>query len=249
MSNPHTRARRIAVAAAVGLWLAWAAGAWAQPLPAGAEQAANRFLYAFSRNDRETIAAMIPKQPKNLFGPCPFDRMPSLFKPRADGRVGAVEFQGKMTDPGLPAKGIVILRLMQEGDAKVWRVRQIYWYDELPQGAEIPERSPTDEDRQQEPRVWEAAKLFIHYWLRGNYEEMEGMTFRWWEVHRRPPKWVRMTRVELTARPTTLDGIRVDFRAKLKILRILPRSVRGNIWLVKEDGVWRVRPITFAFFF
>ncbi len=248
MSNRRARARGPALAL-VCLWLAWAAGAQAQPLPSEARQVGERFLYAFSRNDRDAISAMIPKRAENLFGPCPFDRMPSLRKPRADGRVGAVEFRGKMSDPGLPAKGIVILRLMEEGGTKIWRVRQIYWYDELPKGAEIPERSPTDADRRQEPRLREAAKRFIHHWLAGNFDEMAGLVFRWWEVDRRPPKWVRMTRVELKARPTTLDGIRVDFKAKLKILRILPRTVRGNIWLVKEDGVWRVRPLTFAFFF
>jgi len=235
------------------LWGVLASSAWAAPqsapLPAEAKRVAEDFLYAFSQNDRDAIARMIPKSLPNLFGPCSFSRMPSLSKPRADGRVGAVEFEGKMSDAGLPGKGIILLRLVEERGGKNWRVRQIYWYEELPPEAEIPEKSKTEGDRRQEPRLREAAKEFIHYWLAGDYQEMDRLTFRWWEVDRRPPKWVKMTGVDLKARPTTLEGIRVDFVAKLKLVRVIPRTVRGVIWLVKEDGAWRVRPLTFAFFF
>lgn len=250
----HWSSGRCGIAAILCAWAAWSVTGWAAPqsaLPPEAKRAAEDFLYAFSRNDRDAISRLVPKSAANLFGPCPFSRMPSLSKPRADGRVGAVEFEGKgkMSDPGLPGKGIVILRLVEEGGSKNWRIRQIYWYEELPPEADIPERSPTEEDKRQEPALREAAKEFLHYWLASDYQEMERRIFRWWEVDRRPPKWVRMTGVDLKARPTTLNGIRVDFDAKLKLIRVVPRSVSGMIWLVQEDGAWRVRPLTFAFFF
>jgi hypothetical protein len=175
--------------------------------------------------------------------------MPYISNPRADGRVGAVDFQGPMTDPALPKRGIIVLRLVEENAVRAWRIRQIYWYDDLPPEAEIPEKSPTDADRRQEQHVRRAAIDFIHFWLAGDYGQMDRLTFHWWEVQRPPPKWVKMTSANLRARSTNLDGLRVDFTAKLRLLRLLPREVRGNLWLVKENGAWRVRPLTFALFF
>jgi hypothetical protein len=75
------------------------------------------------------------------------------------------------------------------------------------------------------------------------------MTFHWWERDRDPPKWVKMKHVGLTRHPTALDGIRVGFDAKLKVIGILTRRVKGDLWLVEEDGCWRVRPLTFSFAF
>jgi hypothetical protein len=78
---------------------------------------------------------------------------------------------------------------------------------------------------------------------------MDGLTFHWWEVPRKPPKWVTMKRADLTARPTTLNGLRVEFVAHLTMARIVPKEILGNLWLVQEDGAWRVRPLTFTFLF
>jgi hypothetical protein len=41
----------------------------------------------------------------------------------------------------------------------------------------------------------------------------------------------------------------VDFVAKLKIVKVVPKEVRGNVWLVQEEGEWKVRPLTFNFVF
>jgi hypothetical protein len=235
------------------LSLSWLVPTWGSSasgsMPPEAERVARDFLFAFSLNDRPAIERMIPKKLSNLYGPCPFDRMPSLTNPRVDERVGAVDFSGKMADGALPRKGTIVLRRVDEGDGKRWRVRQIYWYDELPPEAEIPDRSKTRADQAQEPKLWEAAKEFIHYWLAEDFEEMDARTFHWWTIDRRPPKWVRMTSVDLKARPSRLNEIRVDFSAKLTVLKVIPKRVGGNIWLVEEDGQWRVRPLQFAFFF
>lgn len=243
----------LAPAMAAALWLAVGlaqpARAGAVPLPPEAARVGRDFLAAFCRNDRDAIQGMIPKDLSNLYGPSPFDRMPSLSKPRADERVAAVDFEGKMTDPGLPKKGTIILRYVAEGGTEAWRVRQIYWYDELPPEAGIPEKSRTEADRMQEPGVRQAAKEFIHYWLASDYQEMDRRVFHWWTTDRRPPKWVRMTRTDVEGRPTTLGGIRVDFVAKLWLAKVVPKRVSGMFWMVPEEGAWRVRPLTFAFFF
>lgn len=216
------------------------------PLPAEAAEVARAFLLAFSRNDRPAVRAMLPKKDEDLYGPCPFSRMPSLSRPRADGRVGAIEFFGRAVDPGLPDQGIIILRGEEEGGRKRWRVRQIYWYDELPKGADIPQESPTSADKRQEPALREAALEFLRGWLRRDYAKMSQFTFKWWEIPRRPPTWVKMTRVEVTGRPTTLDGIRVSYQATLKVAKLLPKQVTGDLWLVNENGRWRVRPLTLS---
>jgi hypothetical protein len=246
--------RRASLSLAAGLlallWMPRAAAPAATiPLPPDAAKVARDFLTAFCSNDRDAIQVMIPRDLAALYGPSPFARMPSLLKPRADGRVGAVDFQGQMVDPGLPTKGTIILRCLEQGGTKVWQVRQIYWYEKLPPEANLPDESPTEADRKQEPKLREAVKDLIHYWLAGDYCEVDGRVFHWWQVDRRPPKWVRMTGVGLDAKATNLGGIRVDFTVRLKVLRLLPKSVSGTLWIVQEQGVWRVRPLTLAFFF
>jgi len=221
----------------------------AAPLPAEAAQVAKDFLFAFSRNDREVIKGMLPKGLANLYGPCPFNRMPSLSNPRADGRIGAIDFEAPSVDPGLPKKGIIVLRLVEEEKVKAWRVRQIYWFQELPTGAQIPDHSPTSADRRQEPAVRQGAFEFLRAWLAKDFERLDGLTFHWWNVPRRPPRWVKMTRVSVEGRPTTLEGLRVSFSARLRFAGLLPRHVEGNLWLVNENGAWRVRPITFSLLF
>lgn len=218
-------------------------------LPPAAERVARDFLFAFSRNDRDAVSEMLPKRLDNLYGPCPFASMPTLTKPRADTRAGAVDFHGRMLDAGLPGKGTIILRLVEENAVRAWRVRQIYWYEKLPQGASIPDHSPTAADRAQEPSLRRAAEDFLEAWQATDFERMDGLTFHWWEVPRRSPKWVKMRGAELTARSTALGGLRIDFVAKLRVMRVLPKNVAGNVWLVKEDGEWRVRPLTFSFLF
>jgi hypothetical protein len=219
------------------------------PLPAPAAKVAKTFLRAFTENDRDTITGLLPKKRSNLYGPSPFAGMPKLVKPRADTRTGAIDFEGKMSDRNLPSKGTIILRLVEEDGVRAWRARQLYWYEELPPEAQVPDSSPTAEDRAQEPAIREAATEFIDAWLAADYERMDGLTFHWWEVPRDPPKWVRMKGVDLTARPTQLDGLRIDFTADLRVARILPKDVSGNLWLVEENGVWRVRPLMFSFEF
>ncbi len=219
------------------------------PLPAPAAEVARGFLNAFVRNDRAAISEMLPKEPKNLYGPSPFSELPEFTKPRADTRVGAIDFRGPMADSGLPSKGIIVLRLVEENDVRAWRVRQIYWYDKLPPEADIPETSPTAEDRLQEPSLRRAATEFVEAWLRQDYETVDSLTFHWWNVPRDPPKWVKSKGIELTGRPTELDGLRADFVVKLRFARVIPKTVRGNLWLVQEDGEWRVRPLTFSFDF
>jgi len=219
------------------------------PLPAPAANVARDFLFAFSRNDRAAIEEMLPRKIENLYGPSPFGRMPELEKPRADTRTGAIDFKGKMSDPGLPSKGTIILRLVEEDGVRAWRVRQLYWYTGLPPEADIPDTSPTPADRKQEPALRQAAVDFISAWLANDCQAMDRLTFHWWEVPRKPPKWVTMKSAELAARPTTLDGLRVEFVAHLTMARIVPKEVHGNLWLVHEDGAWRVRPLTFTFLF
>jgi hypothetical protein len=219
------------------------------PLPAPAAKVARDFLFAFSRNDRDAIGEMLPEKIDNLYGPSPFARMPELAKARADTRTGAIDFKGKMSDPGLPSKGTIILRLVEEDGVRCWRVRQVYWYKDLPPEADLPDTSPTSADRKQEPAIREAAVNFISAWIAKDYQAMDRLTFHWWEVPRKPPKWVTMKSASLAARPTTLDGLRVEFVAHLTMARIVPKEVQGNLWLVQEDGQWRVRPLTFTFLF
>ncbi len=215
------------------------------PLPPDAAKVARDFLYAFSRNDRETIRGMLPTELSNLYGPCPFAEPPDLSRPRVRKRAGAVNFTGRMVDRGLPTNGMIVLRRVEEDGVRTWRVRQIYWYDKLPGDAKkMRERSASEADREQEAQIERAASEFIDAWLAEGYEKMDELTFHWWEVDRRRSKWIKLARASFENTRAALDGLCVDFVAKLKIAKIFSRRVSGNIWLVQEDGEWRVRPVS-----
>ncbi len=224
---------------------AWSATVALSP---DAARVARDFLFAFARNDRNTISTMLPKTLENRYGPSPFVRVPAFTEPRVDGSTGTILFEGGVV-PGLSTKGMLTLRRVTVGGVKAWRVRQMYWYDELPPEAKKRERSPTSADRRQEPAIRAASEQFVRTWLTGDYEQLDRLVFHWWDRDRDPPKWVKMTGVELRSAKESLGGMRVDFRASLKVLKTIPKKVDGTLWLVQEDGVWRVRPLSVAFWF
>ena len=61
----------------------------ASALPPQAAKVARDFLRAFVSNDRDAISRMLPADLTLRYGPSPFGRMPRLFRPRAEKRVGA----------------------------------------------------------------------------------------------------------------------------------------------------------------
>jgi len=210
---------------------------------------AREFLSAFCKNDRDAIRGMLPTKTSALYGPCLFGKMPVLGNPRVEGRTAAVDFEGPMADSALPGRGMIVLRHVEQDGLRAWRVRQLYWYEELPPEARLPERSRTEDDKAQEPSVVQAAQEFLSAWLAGDHESMSRLTFRWWEVSRRRPGWVRLIGVDVQAHPAGRDERRVEFVARLRLAGLMAKSVRGRLWVVREGDSWRVRPLTFAFFF
>ena len=227
--------------------------AWAVPtqttLPPEATKAAIAFLCAFSRSDGDTMSKMVPEKLADRYGPCPFTHLPELSKPCADTTMGTLRFAGPSVDPTLPAKGVISLHKESQEGKTVWRVRQIYWYNELPPKANLPESSPTEADRKQEPAIEEAARKFLTQWIAGDYQGLDRHVAYWWKRNRKPSKWVKTSGVEVTRSVASLGGIRVDARVTVKVVGVVTRRVDGTLWLVKEDGVWKVRPLTLAFFF
>ena len=216
-----------------------------------AEKVARKFISAFCVNDRDAISELLPRQLDKRYGPSPFAKMPVLKKARVDARMGVIEFEGgRAPGSGLPQKGLITLRQMREDGRTVWRVRQMYWYDVLPpEAGQVPDESKTDADRKQEPAVRRAAMDFLHAWMAADYRQMDKMVFHWWDVDRKPPRWVSLTSTILKSPSHSLEGLKVGFTVKLRVGGLLPKSVDGNLWLVEEDGVWRIRPLTFVFWF
>jgi len=212
------------------------------------EAVAKAFVAAFCGNDRSAVSAMLPKSLRDLYGPCLFSQMPVLSNPRFDGRTGMVDFEGPMLDADLPTKGLMTFRLVDDGDAKVWRIRQIYWYHAVP--AEVNTRlakpAPTADDAQQEPALLRTATDFLGAWLSGDFQAVDKFVFRWWEVPRKKPAWVRLAGVDVHHQSTSPAGTRVDFEARLRLIGFMPKQAKGSLWLVQEDGQWRVRPLSLA---
>lgn len=136
----------------IGMGLAQATPEVTAPEPMAAmdtpEAVAKAFVAAFCSNDRSVVSAMLPKSLRNLYGPCLCSRMPVLSNPRVNGRMGMVDFEGPMLDADLPTKGLMTFRLVDDGNAKAWRIRQIYWYHAVPAEAKtrLAKPAPTADD-------------------------------------------------------------------------------------------------------
>ena len=211
------------------------------------EGVARRFIRALVVRDVNTLSRLSPSQPKNQFGPCLFKAMPKFSKPRVKGHKGGLDFQGKTTLAGLADKGVMSFTKVDH-EKPAWRVRQFFWYEKLPLGANIPSKSPTAVDRKQEQYLDDSAKAFIGAWLKRDYKTMQRYYFDWVR-HKpnHPPRGIRLGDISLDARRMPNGEYRVNFTAGLTVYRVVPRTVEGVLFAVNEGGHWKMRATTFSF--
>ncbi len=212
------------------------------------ESLATAFLTAFCNNDRAAIGAMLPKSLPARYGPCLFSHLPALSNARVNGTTGMVDFEGPMLDADLPTKGMITFRRCPEGEGAIWRVRQIYWYRTRPPEAKarLEKRAIRPADVEAEPVLLRAATDFLTAWLAGDYQAVDRGVFRWWDVPRAKPRWVKLARLDVQRRSAAPDSVRIDFGARLRLAGLMPKQVKGSLWLVQEEGQWRVRPLSMA---
>jgi hypothetical protein len=216
----------------------------------GAVEAAEQYLYALARGDKETLKRLTPERPENFYGPCLFRKMPVLSNPRAKGHRGLIDFQADSTDSALPEQGTIALTMRDSRQFDRWQVRGIFWQGGSSFALNPFNYSPTEKDRIQEAQVKACAEKYLRAWLEEDWAMMEHMTFDWLD-RKKPLKgefYIRSLELESAPRP---DGsVRVEFSARVSlrfpIVGFLRRTAGGVLYTVKEDGKWKVRGMTAA---
>lgn len=226
--------------------LAVGAGTWATP-DQTAERAATTYLNAIFSGDRDVLMRLSPSRPENKFGPCPFAEMPRLESPRVDAHRAAVMFKGKVKDRSLPGEGAITLTLLDHVKVDPWRVRQVGFFTKAPLGARIPKRSITKKDKAQEQRVVDTAKRYIGAWLKGDYETMESLSFDWVAAVDEPAHGVKLRKVEIQSQPVDDRETRINFTAKLTMFRLVPKTLEGTLFAMRENDQWKIRATELTF--
>jgi len=244
-SGPGGVGAAVGVLAAIAM-LAVGARSWAA-LDQGAERAATTYLNAIVSGDRAVLMQLSPSKPENKFGPCPFAEMPRLESPRVDAHRAAVVFKGKVKDRSLPGEGAVTLTLLDHVKVDRWRVRQVGFFSKMPLGARIPKRSISEKDKAQERRVVDAAKRYIAAWLKGDYKTMESLSFDWVASVDEPARGVRLRKVDLQAKGTGDGETRINFTAKVTMFRVVPKTLEGTLFAMREDDQWKIRATELTF--
>ena len=212
-----------------------------------AEKAAEDYLYALARGDKERLLELTPKDLEKFYGPPLFREMPVLKNPRAKGHRGLIDFEGESTDPALPSQGTISMTMRDSRQFDRWQVRAIVWKSGSNLTLNPFKYSPTEKDRIQEVQIRACAAKYLKAWMEEDWQGMDHMTFDW--INRRSLKgsfYVRSLDFDSSLRP---DGsVRVEFRAKvsprLPILGLIRRTAEGFFYVVQEDGQWKVRRMT-----
>lgn len=208
-----------------------------------AEQVARAYLKAKAETDTDVLARLRPTEPANKFGPSLFLAMPRLEKPRADAHRGVVEFTGKCVE-SLPGKGLIELtKVDEEPAAYQWKVQQIFWTDRAPG---LPKRSVTKQDKAQEKQLLAAAQRYLAAWLKGDYAAMSRLHFDKLSKRNKGKSYFSLRSASFTPQPTSWGELRVSFQAKVVIAKVLPKTVNGDFYMLKEDGQWKVRGNAFT---
>jgi hypothetical protein len=235
-----------ALAIAVAGVLAVGAAPLASSLDPAAERAAYSYLCALVSGDGKTLVRLAPKKPENKFGPCPFTEMPRLTSPRVDLHRAGVLLTGKSRDPALPDHGAVTLTLLDHVKSDPWRVRQVQLFDKLPLGLKVPKRSITKKDQAQEPGVVKTAQRYLAAWMKRDYKTMEHLAFDWLpDVH--PVSGMRVRSIQFRAQPSEGGEMKINFTAKATMYRVLPKTLEGTLFAMREDGEWKIRGTELTF--
>jgi len=204
------------------------------------EAVARQYLEARVSDDRATMRQLRPSEPQNRYGLCPFSSTPLFERPAVKRHQASVHFTGGHSDPARPQRGVFLLTRIDEDTQQPWKVGDTLWYNKTPSGARIPRRSITREDRLEEPKVLQAVKAYVAAWRRSDWRAMHRLTDDWLQ---RPSKGKRavIRTVDFQFAPAPGEELRVDFTARLLILRFFPKTARGTFYMMKENGDWKVR--------
>lgn len=208
---------------------------------AQAKAAAHKYLELLAADNRPALKKMQPTALECRYGPYPFADTPSLGQPKVDAHRAGIEFRGKAADPALPSRGAFILTKEDKDPKEPWKIRSIFWYEQLPLGVKMPASSVTSADVAQEPRVKKAVQSYLHAWRLKDWAMVKTLTFDWLSAKVDKPTRAGLRSADLRLSPTPDGEVKVDYTATVVFFRVFPRTVSGRLYCVREDGAWKVR--------
>lgn len=211
-------------------------------------EAAKQFLTSYLRHDYAGLPAVVATEEKTLFNPYPFKGAVKLGQPKVDDNQALVEFSGPVADAKFPAKGGILLKKQDN----TWYVRQVLFYDKIPGLFNLPDKSVTVEDKQQEPRVKSVAVAYMDAWERGDRKAMRNNWLNWPKLKKDPVKGLYAKITSMSVTTTSWGEPYVKFAVKLTYrfgVLSYSMSAKGGLIMVKEDGDWKVRPDQMIFDF
>lgn len=217
----------------------------------GAVEAARRYFQAFAKGDKVTLRRLTPTQPENFYGPFLFKEMPKLLNPRADGHRGLIDFEGDPIDPVLPRQGTMMMVLRDGRKVDPWQARGIFWKRESTLSVNPFKYSPTKADKLHEPVIRDAATKYLRAWQDKDWATMQDLTYDWLSRKKPLRSEFSIRSLQLKAVPRPEGSVRVDYTAvvspRFPIIGLFRYTAKGVLYLVKEDGEWKIRGMTTAF--
>ena len=206
------------------------------------------YICAYARNDNPVLRMYLTTRDENLFGPFPFKGMPTLKKPTVDDNQALVSFEAKMPDANYPGKG-GILFYRKHG---TWLVRQVLFYDKVPVLFNLPKKSVTDKDRQNEPVVAGIADQFMKAWQKDDTTTLNKYFHRWMDDEPDIRKGMSVSKYESNRTVTDKGEIFIRYKAKLTYrwgLLSYTMDFNGGFILVKENGAYKLRGNVMVLYF
>jgi hypothetical protein len=223
--------------------------ALAQRTPSEAQRdTAQRFLGHYFLQHYAPVRPLLPDNLAAAFGPYPFAKPPTLGRPKVEENQALVEFSAPVLDEAfLPNGGLLMYR--EQG---VWKLRQVLFYDKIPRLFNLPSRSVTAEDRQQEPLVRKTVEAFLDAWQQGNAAEMQQRWYAWPRRTSEPITGLSLAQLALSLEATDWPGTVARYNAKLTYKWGPFRysmQFGGRVFLVQENEEWKIRENVLVFLF
>ncbi|HEX2952259.1 MAG TPA: hypothetical protein VHV83_22220 [Armatimonadota bacterium] len=211
-------------------------------------EVAKRFIVAYFLQDIKTVRDCVPDNKSLLFSPYPFASAPKLAQPKVHKTQALIEFTAPMLDGKFPAKGGIVLH---EKD-KIWKVRQVIFYNKIPLIFGLPSRSVSREDRAQEGHVRQVGEDFMRQWRENDQRNMLALWHNWVATTPDPVDGLTVTNFKSSVSTTPWRDPYVSYTVKVSYHwgpLSYSMTTQGGIMLVKENGEWKVRANHFIFNF
>ncbi len=202
---------------------------------------ARSFLTAMAVKDMATVRRVMTADPHHLFGPCTFAALPTFSDPMIRGTRAILHWSARMTDPGLPTHGILVLS-NDEYTHGAWQVIQPYYYPEMASiyHMRLLPRLHTGADDKALPKVLDAATRFVKAWQADDTTTMRALWYDWPHTDRKEFIPFRLSVETLAVSSNAYKETTVAYTVKCHY-PFYTVTYHGALVLLKEGTTWKLR--------